>query len=85
MGASGAMGVRLCAGGGGSEVTMSGSSRVFSAWSVAATTSREVVISRGLEKTRLARVLHSGQAHDSGAVPSGRVVSNTPCWSHRYS
>jgi hypothetical protein len=42
-------------------------------------------MSMGFEKTRLASLLHTGHVIDVGAVPSGRVISNTPSRSHRYS
>jgi hypothetical protein len=64
---------------------MSGSWRVFSAWSIAATTSRGTNMSMGLEKTRLASLPHTGHGVDAGAVPIGRVMSNAPSCSHRYS
>ena len=57
---------------------MSGSWRVFSAWSIAATSSRGADESIGFEKTRVASLAHTGQAIDAGAVPSGRVTSNAP-------
>jgi hypothetical protein len=81
VGVKGSTGVRLRDGG--NEVTTSGSSRVFSAWSIAATRARGEDDSIGAENTRLASLLHTGHAIDSGAVPSARVTSNTPSWSHR--
>lgn len=69
----------------GTEVTTSGSLRLFAAWSIAATTAREPRNSTGTEKTRLDSLLHTVQVADSGAVPSGRANSNTPSASHRYS
>jgi hypothetical protein len=39
----------------------------------------------GVENTRLAALPHTGQVTDGGAVPSGRVTSNIPSSSHRYS
>jgi hypothetical protein len=52
-------------------VTTSGDSRVFSAWSIAATSARGCVSSIGDENTRRASVPHAGHAADAGAVPSG--------------
>lgn len=60
MGVSGSTGVRLRAPVGGNEVTKSGSSRVFSAWSIAATSARGEDESMGVEKTRPASLLHTG-------------------------
>ena len=80
-----AIGVRLRAPVEGSEVTTSGSSRLFSAWSIAANKARDPRNSMGAEKTRIASLLHTAHPIDSGAVPSGRETSNTPSWSHRYS
>ena len=82
---SGSTGVRWCAGAGGSDVTTSGSWRVFSSWSSAATSARGANETIGLEKTRAASLAHAGQAIDAGAVPIGRVTSNAPSRSHRYS
>ena len=76
---SGRTGVRLRGSRGGSDVTMSGSCRVFSEWSSAATRSFGTDISIGFEKTRVASPPHSGQAIADGALPSGRVMSNAPC------
>jgi hypothetical protein len=39
----------------------------------------------GLENTRPESLAHTGQAIDLGAVPIGRVTSNAPSRSHRYS
>jgi hypothetical protein len=65
---------------------MSGSSRVFSAWSIAATSARGIDdLSIGFEKTRGASAPQAGQAADTGAVPSGRMISKPPSCSHRYS
>ena len=71
----------------GSDVTTSGSVRVFSACSIAATRSRRGDRgSIGLEKTRRAWSPQRSQATDSGAVPSGNLTTNdTPSLSHRYS
>ena len=80
-----AIGVRLRAPVEGIEVTTSGSSRLFSAWSIAANKARDPRNSMGAEKTRIASLLHTAHPIDSGAVPSGRETSNTPSWSHRYS
>lgn len=66
-------------------MTTSGSSRLFSAWSIAANKARDPRNSMGAEKTRIASLLHTAHPIDSGAVPSGRETSNTPSWSHRYS
>jgi len=70
---SGSTGVRWCAGAGGSEVTTSGSVRVFSSWSSAATSARGANESSGLENTRSASFAHTGQAIDAGAVPIGHI------------
>ena len=78
MGVSGITGVRLRAPVEGSELTTSGSSRLFSAWSIAANRARDPRKSMGAEKTRLASLVHTVHVTDSGAVPSGRVTSNTP-------
>jgi hypothetical protein len=64
---------------------MSGSWRVFSSWSSAATRERGVNDIIGLEKTRLAVPPHCEQAIDPGAVPIGRRTSKGPCRSQRYS
>ena len=80
-----AIGVRLRAPVDGIEVTTSGSSRLFSAWSIAANRARDPRRSMGIEKARPASLLHTPHVTDSGAVPSGRVTSNTPSRSHRYS
>jgi hypothetical protein len=85
VGVSGSTGVRLRAPVEGSEVTTSGSSRLFSAWSIAAAKARGADESMGAEKIRLASLLQTGHVIDFGAVPSGRITSNTPSWSHRYS
>jgi hypothetical protein len=85
VGVRGSTGVRLRAPVGGSEVTMSGSWRVFSAWSIAAASSTGTDDSIGLEKTRLDSLLHTGHSIDAGAVPMGRAISNAPSRSHRYS
>ncbi len=82
---SGSTGVRFRAPVEGREVTTSGSSRLCSAWSIAATTAEGDKASIGFEKTRLPSLPQTGHAIDAGGVPSGRVTSNTPCSSHRYS
>ena len=64
---------------------MSGSWRVFSSWSSAATSVRGTDFSIGGEKIRLASPRHSGHGIDAGALPSGRTTSKPPSWSHRYS
>jgi len=70
----------------GSDVTTSGSCALFSACSIAADQAeRDVHMTMGIETIRLASLPHAGHAADSGAVPSGRDISNTPSWSHRYS
>jgi len=73
-----ATGVRRRAPVDGSDLTTSGSSRLFSARSIAASTARDPRKSTGTEKTRRASMLHTVQVTDSGAVPSGRVTSKTP-------
>ncbi len=85
MGVNGRTGVRLRGSDGGKEVTRSGSSRVFCAWSIAVTKPGGVSDSMGFEKTRLASRSHAGHAIDAGAVPTARVTSNAPCRSQRYS
>lgn len=85
VGVSGTTGVRLRAPVGGNEVTTSGSSRLFSAWSIAAAKPGGASESIGFEKTRLASLPHAGHAIHSGGLPSGRVTSSTPSSSHRYS
>ena len=85
MGVRGSTGVRLRAPAGGREVTTSGSSRVFSAWSIAAARPGGVDVSMGFEKIRLAWRSHTGHAIDAGAVPIARIASNAPCWSQLYS
>lgn len=86
MGVSGTVGVRWCAGARGSEVTTSGSWRVFSAWSIAATSAGGANDdSNGVEKTRRASPWHVGQLTDVGAVPIVRSTSNAPSLSQRYS
>ena len=69
----------------GSEVTTSGSSRLFSACSIAADNSRDESASMGDEKTRLASFPQTAQIIESGAVPSGHAASNTPCCSQQCS
>ena len=64
---------------------MSGSWRVFSSWSRAATSARGTDFSIGGEKTRLASPPHSGHGIESGALPSGTTTSKSPSWPHRYS
>lgn len=85
MGVSGSTGVRLRAPVEGKEVTTSGSSRLFSAWSIAATRAGGENESMGFENTRPASLPHTGHALDFGDPPSGRVTSNTPSSPHRYS
>ncbi|HWT22521.1 MAG TPA: hypothetical protein VN213_03350 [Solirubrobacteraceae bacterium] len=85
VGVSGSTGVRWWRGRGGSEVTTSGSCRVLSSWSKAATSARGASESMGLENTRPASLAHTGQAIDAGAVPIGNITSNAPSRSHRYS
>jgi len=85
VGVNGRTGVRLRGSAGGKEVTRSGSSRVFCAWSIAATSPGGVNDSMGFEKTRRASRSHAGHAIEPGAVPIARVTSNAPCWSQRYS
>ena len=46
---------------------------------------RDPHLTMGIEKTRLASLPHTEQVTDCGAVPSGRVTSNRPSSSHRYS
>jgi hypothetical protein len=82
VGVSGSTGVRLRAPVGGSVETISGSCRLFSARSIAATRARGADRSMGIEKTRLASALHTGHMTDCGAVPIGLVMSNVPSRSH---
>ncbi|CAA9478105.1 MAG: hypothetical protein AVDCRST_MAG38-1870 [uncultured Solirubrobacteraceae bacterium] len=83
---SGSTGVRRRAPAGGSDVTTSGRSRVFSAWSIAETSSLGIDdLSIGLENTRGDGAPHPGHATEAGAVPSGRMMSKRPSSSHRYS
>ena len=72
MGVSGSTGVRLRAPVEGREVTTSGSSRLFSAWSIAATSAGGDNDSIGFEKTRRPSPPHTGQTIDAGGAPSGR-------------
>jgi hypothetical protein len=37
----------------------------------------------GLVNTRRVSLPHAGHGTDAGAVPSGRLISKTPSWSHR--
>jgi len=85
VGVSGRTGVRLCAALCGSDVTTSGSVRLFSAWSIAATKWRGASESMGFENTRLASSPHTGHGIDFGCAPIGRMSSNGPSASHRYS
>ena len=67
-------------------MTISGWSRLFSAFSTAdfsAGGANEASI--GAEKTRAAPFPHRGHVIASGGVPRGRVTSNTPSGSQRYS
>ena len=82
---SGTTGVRRRRPAGGSDVTTSGSVRLFSAWSTAATSARGARRSIGDEKTRRASPRHTGHAADAGWAPSGRISSNAPSRSQRYS
>lgn len=69
----------------GIEVTTSGSWALFLDRSRAAMTSRCGDRSMGAEKTRRAGVPQTSQAKTGGAVPSGRLMSNGPSRSQRYS
>jgi len=70
----------------GSELTTSGSYRLFSACAIAADQALRVdVITIGAEMTRREGSPQTAQATVSGAVPSGRWMSKLPCVSHRYS
>jgi hypothetical protein len=83
---SGSTGVRLRAPLAGNEVTTSGSWRLFSARSIAADQAERVpLMTVGSEMTRLASPPHREHVTDSGALPSGRVISNTPSRLQRYS
>ncbi|OGO57691.1 MAG: hypothetical protein A2Z32_06545 [Chloroflexi bacterium RBG_16_69_14] len=66
-------------------MTTSGSSRLFSAWSIAANRARDPRNSMGAEKTRLASMPHSAHPIAAGAVPIGRDTSKTPSTTHLYS
>ena len=66
-------------------MTTSGSVRLFSAWSIAATSARGARLSIGEEKTRRASARHTGHAADAGWAPSGLSSSNGPSRSQRYS
>lgn len=85
MGVNGRTGVRLRAPAGGSDVTRSGASRVFSAWSIAAASADGVDEIIGFEKIRRASRSQTGHAIDAGAVPIACIASNGPSWSQRYS
>lgn len=83
MGVNGSTVVRLRAPAEGTEVTTSGSWRLFSARSIAAVQAvRGADLSIGAETIRLASLPHAEQGTDAGAVPIGRVISNTPSLSH---
>jgi hypothetical protein len=78
--------VRLRAPLDGSEVTTSGSYRLLSAWSIAAVQATcDADLNRAVEKTRMAWLPQAAHGTDGGAVPSGRMTSNEPSCSHRYS
>jgi len=81
----GSTGVRRRDPAGGNEVTTSGSWRLFSARSMAATTARGAIESMGLEKIRLASRRQIGHATDFGGAPTRPFTSNPPSCSHRYS
>lgn len=81
VGVNGAMGVRFRRPLEGSDVTTSGSSRLFSACSIAPCNARDsgdLNDSMGAEKTRLASPPQVAHAIDSGAVPSGPLNSSSP-------
>jgi len=82
VGVNGSTGVRWFAGFGGKEVTTSGSSRVFSARSIAPTSAGGTDEIIGAEYTRLASLPHTGHVTDAGAVPIGCVASTIPSPSH---
>jgi hypothetical protein len=86
MGVSGSTVVRRRAPCEGGVVTTSGSKRLFSARSIAAVQALRVpVLNIGAEIIRRAAWPQAGQPTDAGAVASGRITSNTPSCSHRYS
>jgi hypothetical protein len=63
----------------------SGSSRVFSDRSMAATAAREASEIIGTEYTRTATSSHTGHGSRSPAAPTGRLICTTPCRAQRYS
>jgi hypothetical protein len=79
------MGVRRLGWRRGSEDTTSGSSRVFSVRSMAATKSFGARENTGAEKTLTASASQVGQGTVSVAWPIGRLISTTPCRSQQYS
>lgn len=83
-GFSAAAGLRVRARCGGRADTTSGSSRVFSVLSIAATSARGASESIGAEKTRTASLLQTGHGARDPAVPIGRLTSKTPSTTHRY-
>jgi hypothetical protein len=69
---------------GGRADTTSGSSRVVSVLSIAATIARGASESIGAEKTRTASLLQTGHGARDPAVPMGRLTSKTPSTTQRY-
>ncbi len=70
----------------GSELTTSGSYRLFSAYAIAADQALRLDVSTiGAEMIRREAPPQTTQATDSGAVPSGRWMSKLPSVSQRYS
>jgi hypothetical protein len=75
--------VRLVARPGDGELITSGSYRLLSARSIALFHPLfEADLSMGIEKTRFDSVPQIGQGSVAGAVPIGRITSNSPSWSH---
>jgi hypothetical protein len=72
----------LCAGAGGKDVTTSGSWRLFSALSIAATTARGASDNMGAVKTRLPSRPQTGHDAEAGGAPSGARTSNAPSSPH---
>src|SRR5690349_16361085 len=81
----GAIGVRRRAPAEGIEVTTSGDSLVRAALSMAAIRCRGAVEIRGAVKTLLASPRQVGHGRVGPAVPMGRLTSNGPSVSQRYS
>ena len=79
-----AVGFRVRIARGGNADTISGSSLVFSARSIAVTSARGESESIGARKTRAASRLHTGHSDFRAAVPIGWLRSKSPSRSHRY-